>query len=258
MSTQTIAQVLPQVSKPTPQPLQRSTAAENKSVECPECDGAGWYRYDVPVGHPQFGRNIRCGCKRAEDVARLQRLSGLTASEQAVRLDDIVAAGSGTKAMVSAAREFVKNPYGFLTIHGTTGNAKTTVLQGVVNELVDGGVEAVYVTAFDLLGYIRKAFNASKDIVNLDAHDRLKRLEVVRVLCIDELDKVRWTEFVEEQITDLIDARYRLGIDFSVGTVIAMNADPETLPSWIYRRLRDGRNKIVKNADPDVRPNMEV
>jgi len=224
---------------------------------CAECGGSGWLRWDVPLGHPQFGKAERCGCKRLEDMARLQRLSGLTASEQAVRLSDVVAAGAGTKAMVEAARGFIQNPVGFLTLHGTTGNAKTTVLQGVVNELVAGGMEAVYVTAFDLLGYIRKAFNANKDVVNLDAHDRLRRFSAVRVLCIDELDKVRWTEFVEEQITDLIDARYRLGLDWSVGTVIAMNANPETLPPWIYSRLRDGRNVMVENTDADVRPGME-
>jgi len=212
---------------------------------------------EVPVHHPQFGRAQRCACKRTEDNARLQKLSGLSASEQAVRLSDIVTDGAGTKQMVNAARTFVNEPVGFLTIHGTTGNAKTTVLQGVVNELVEKGMEAVYVTAFDLLGYIRKAFNANKDIVNFDAHDRLKKLECVRVLCIDELDKVRWTEFVEEQITDLINARYRLGLDWSVGTVIAMNAHPESLPTWIYSRLRDGRNVIVENTDGDVRPGME-
>lgn len=239
---------------PVSQPKSTADAVKN---QCLECGGSGWLRYDVAIGHPKFGRMERCACKRAEDTARLQRLSGLTASEQAVRLADIVTSGEGTKRMVNAARAFVKEPVGFLTIYGSTGNAKTTALHGIVNELVEGGYEAVYVTAFDLLGYIRKAFNANRDVVNLDAHERLKKLEVVRVLCIDELDKVRWTEFVEEQITDLIDARYRLGLDWSVGTVIAMNANPETMPTWIYSRLSDGRNVMVENQDDDARPGME-
>ena len=188
----------------------------------------------------------------------LQKLSGLTDAERAVRLDDIVAdAASGTGRMLSAARDFVKQPIGFLTLYGSTGNAKTAVLHGVVNELVDQQIEAVYVTAFDVLGYIRAAFDKEHDVIDDTAHDRLKRLERVRVLCLDELDKIKWSDWVEEQITDLIDARYRLGLDGEVGTVVAMNASPDKLPAWIYSRLRDGRNVMIENRDADVRPGME-
>jgi len=41
-----------------------------------------------------------------------------------------------------------------------------------------------------------------------------------------------------------------------IGTVIAMNESPDALPQWISSRLRDGRNRIVHNADPDVREMM--
>lgn len=191
-------------------------------------------------------------------MSRLQRLSGLTDQERKVRLADISAkSGSGTALMVDAARNFITAPVGFLTLHGTTGNAKTVVMHSIVNELVDQSIEAVYITAFDLIGYIRAAFDKQHDVVDVTAHDRLKRLEKVRVLCLDELDKVKWSSWVEEQITDLIDARYRLGLDWEVGTVIAMNANPNTLPEWIYSRLRDGRNVMIENRDADVRPGME-
>ena len=226
-------------------------------MACNECNDTGWLRYDLPVGHPQFGKQVRCACKRSQDVSRLQELSGLTAGERTVRVADIVATGAGTSAMIEAAQAFIQDPSGMLTIHGETGNAKTTALQGIVNALVEQGMQAVYVTAFDIAGYIRKAFNKNGDVVDLDAHDRLKKLVGLRVLCIDELDKVRWSEWVEEQFTDLIDGRYRLGLDWEVGTVIAMNAHPETLPPWIYSRLRDGRNRIIENKDPDMRPGME-
>jgi DNA replication protein DnaC len=189
---------------------------------------------------------------------RLQKLSGLTDAERAVKLDDIVAeSGSGTARMVTAARNFVARPAGFLTVYGSTGNAKTAVMHGIVNELVNQSVEAVYVTAYDVIGWIRAAFDKQHEVVDDTAHDRLKQLERVRVLCLDELDKIKWSDWVEEQITDLIDARYRLGLDWEVGTVVAMNAAPSTLPPWIYSRLRDGRNVMIENKDADVRPGME-
>ncbi len=215
-------------------------------------------RADRPLSDPLYGKLMRCGCKANADLQRLQRLSGLTATEQAVRLDDIVSThGSDTGRMVDAAKQFIRQPDGFLTIHGKPGNAKTAALHGIVNELVQNSVEAVYITAFDLIGYIRAAFDDKRSIIDYNAHDRLKKLERVRVLCIDELDKVKWSDWVQEQITDLIDARYRFGLNRTSGTVIAMNASPATLPEWIYSRLSDGRNVIVKNDDADVRPGME-
>lgn len=225
---------------------------------CDVCLDSGYYRLDVPTSDPCFGKLQRCGCQKNNDLTRLQKLSGLSQAEQRVTLDDIeISNGNGTREMVRAAKSFVSTPYGMLTIHGTTGNAKTVVLQGIVNELVSKGVEAVYITAFDIMGFIRSAFDNKREVSDLGAHDRLKRLERVRVLAIDELDKVRWTEFVQEQITDLIDARYRAGIDGVCGTVIAMNDSPSNLPTWIYSRMSDGRNRIIHNADADMRPHME-
>ena len=226
---------------------------------CNDCGDVGFVRADdVEIGNPQFGKLIRCGCQAKNDLSRLQRLSGLTNMERAVRLADISAvSGTDTAFMVDAAKRFLKNPVGFLTIHGGAGNAKTAVMHGIINELVQGSVEAVYITAFDLISYIRAAFDKQREIVDATAYDRLKRLERVRVLCLDELDKVKWSDWVEEQITDLIDARYRLGLDWEVGTVVAMNANPDTLPAWIYSRLRDGRNVVIENRDADVRPGME-
>ena len=233
-------------------------AASPTPAQCTECGGVGYFRLDVPMGHPQFGKLIPCECQAENKLSRLQRLSGLTEAERSVRLADIVApAGSDTALMVQAAQAFVSEPAGFLTIHGSTGNAKTAVMHGIVNELVKAGVEAVYITAFDLIGYIRAAFDDKHDVADVNAHERLKRLERVQVLCLDELDKVKWSDWVQEQITDLIDVRYRHGLNWETGTVVAMNTNPESLPAFIYSRLRDGRNMMVENRDADVRPGME-
>lgn len=208
---------------------------------------------DLPVGDPNFGKLQRCSCKAEEDVARLRALSGLHGTELGIRLSDIdVSAGLGAARMVAACREFIAYPVGILTLWGGVGNAKTMALQGVVNELQSVG--AVYVTAFDLLSYIRSAFNAKREVLDDDAYSRLCRFERVRILAVDEFDKVRVTDWVAEQLTDLIDKRYRGGIYGEIGTLIAMNSSPEEQPDWIASRLKDGRNRIVHNADADLRP----
>jgi DNA replication protein DnaC len=188
----------------------------------------------------------------------LQRLSGLTPTERALRLSSIDTDGrKGTKAMVDACHAllFLNNATGSLVIHGTSGNAKTVALQACVNALLERNIEAVYITAFDLVSHIREAFNEAREVKSESAYDRIVRFGTVPFLAIDELDKVKWTGWVEEQITDLIDRRYRLQIDGQAGTIIAMNGDPRDMPVWIYSRLSQG--EIVRNDDSDLRPHLK-
>lgn len=238
----------------TEKPRSESLPSENKPSVCETCNGTGFYRVDVPFGHPQFGKAIRCDCKKNEDAERLQRLSGLTESERNIRLDDIDTSRPGTAEMVRQCKNFLAYPFEILTIWGLPGNAKTMALQAVINHSLDAGKHAVYITSFDLIAYIRAAFNQDKKIIDDDSYSRLRRFEEIEILAIDEFDKVRMTEWVQEQVTDLIDRRYRLALNRQAGTLLAMNDDPSLQPSWIYSRLSDGRNQIINNQDSDLRP----
>jgi len=214
----------------------------------------GWYRIDQPVGSEIFHvQLIRCECKANDDAQRLQRLSGLTDREKKLRLDDIECVDRpGTRAMVNACEMFISYPFSMTTFWGGSGNGKTIALQAVVNDFVSRKVEAVYVTAFDLISYIRSSFNLKREVIDDNAYARLLRFEQVNVLAIDEFDKISVTDWVQEQFTDLIDRRYRLALDKQCGTLIAMNDDPRNQPSWIYSRLSQG--VILFNSDDDIRP----
>lgn len=227
---------------------------------CNDCNDVGFYRVDVPEHDPRFGKLIRCGCKSREDSERLNRLSGLTPTERAIKIDDIVIDGlDATARMVNVCRRFIAKPSGMITIHGGPGNGKTMALQAVVNAMLDKNIESVYVTAFDLISFIRSAFTQDKktkliEITDDNAYARLQRFERVRVLAVDELDKVKLTDWVLEQLTDLIDRRYRMAEDGQGGTLIAMNDDLDNLPAWISSRLK--RYTVIHNADDDMRPEM--
>lgn len=216
---------------------------------CPICGGLGCYMIDAPFGHEYFGRLYPCECTAAYRSSLLQRISGLTGDELAQRLDDVRPAGPGTAQMLSAARLFLDEPAGMLTLWGGVGNAKTLILQAVVNECIMRGMMAVYVTMLDLLDYIREAYNDQTD----SAWRRLDRFATVPVLAIDEVDKVKASDWTIERESALIDKRYRLGISRRAGTLLAMNKDPHTLPEWISDRLYDGRNTVVHNADQSMR-----
>lgn len=184
----------------------------------------------------------------------MQDICGLTGAELSASLEDITAKPHTDIArMVEQARRFIEMPVGMFTIYGKCGNAKTVVLQSIVNACLARNVCAIYTTFYDLVGYVREAFQP--DASN-SAWYRMHRLQDVPVLCIDELDKVKSSEWVREVETQLFDTRYRRGIAGELGTVLAMNGDVEDLPEHLLSRLRDGRNVIVRNNDRDMRPLM--
>lgn len=228
-----------------------STPATENST-CPLCDGIGWYHNPLlPVGHPQFGKMIPCECQAEAISARLRAACNLTETERQMTLDKIdLHKRPDTTRIVAQARQFIQSPVGMFTIWGNCGNAKTMVLQSIVNACIGNGIPALYVTFAQLLDWVREAYNSQAESVVT----RKDRVATVRVLAIDEMDKVKHTEWVNEFETDILDRRYRLGLDGKAGTVLAMNESPEAaLSQWIYSRLSDGRNVIMRNGDGDIR-----
>jgi len=218
---------------------------------CELCSGTGWwYAPNLPVGHPQFGKMIACECQAEAISARLRDACNLTMGELQMNLDKIDLHGRpDTTRIVTHARQFIALPVGMFTVWGTCGNAKTMILQSIVNACIGNGIPAMYVTFAQLLDWVRDAYNHQGDSVIT----RKDRVATVRVLAIDEMDKVKHTDWVNEFETDILDRRYRLGLDGKAGTVIAMNESPEMLSQWIYSRLSDGRNVIMQNRDKDIR-----
>jgi hypothetical protein len=228
---------------------------------CEACGDLGWYTLNVPFGHPKFSKHYRCECKAVEDAVKLQALCGLESAERAITLEDIILDGSNpaTANMVAHVQRFNANPIGFLTIHGSTGNAKTLALKAAVNFAIAHGQGAVYTTFTRLLAYIRQAYTHDREhndirIASEQDYDRLMKLCQVQVLAIDEFDplKVKQSEWVNQIESDLIDTRWTLGEYGKVGTLLAMNGAPALFPPWIESRLRQW--PIILNDDPDMRP----
>lgn len=150
--------------------------------------------------------------------------------------------------MKAAAQRFIDRPYGFLSIHGNFGNGKTTTLMAIVNGVIEHGIEARYLTASDLLAYMRETFNNETKETD---YDRLHELAKIPVLCIDEMDKLRDTPYSRELQQELINLRYRNAR--ILGTVLAWNGGINDLPfPAIVSRVREF--SVVQNNDSDIRP----
>lgn len=248
--------------------------------DCPKCQDKGFHFPEIGdvllIGSDKQRVVITAQNQRAHTVdcadcvkkrldrnrEKFQKVSALTSDEREYRLDSIVTSGrADTTAMVDACREMLRGEAFMLTFWGGSGNAKSLALIATVNEFLDRGVPAIYLPSYDMLNWIQDAFsNQGQDIKNESAYARLEMCKGVRVLAVDELQGIKVTDWRLEQLRNLIDRRWRDGIDGAKCTLFAMNEDPENLEARIYSRLRDGRNRangnpaILLNEDRDVRP----
>lgn len=245
---QTVKTLVNQMNTPKPTgPQQSVSVPENK---CPDCDGQRYVRFDAPLGSPMFGKAFPCPtCNQAQ----IQIISGLTGQERQIRLSDIETdRREGTRKAVEAAMRFIENPVGFLSLHGGFGNGKTTILMATVNALVNKGIEARYITAAALMGYLRESFN---DQTKQSDYERLHELAALPVLVIDELDKLRDTPYSRELQQELINRRYRDA--GTMGTVLAWNGELNDLP-WGAVASRVSEFVVVHNTDSDMRKLLGV
>lgn len=230
---------------------------------CPDCGGTGFVGYDVPVGHPKFGKIEPCQSPfhAEERLRRTAAISGLHEADLGKRLYHIKDV-DGNLEMLVAANEFVDDPQGWLYIWGGPGNAKSETLIAIVNELnASGRGPAMYTTFTSLVNWMRDSFKERKvqekdPDADLGYIQRFEQALKIKCLALDEMDKARDTEFSTEFRFHFLDERYRQAINGQTFTVFASNSNPNQLPEPLYDRVRDGRFKIVQNLAGSARPNM--
>lgn len=247
-----------QVSTPIPANMSTLTAEESEPL-CPECQtviGAGWFRGDYPVGHPKFGKLIKCSnpFHHAEIEKRVQKISQMGPEDIKRRLEDI-AVNDKNRAMILAARDIIAQGYGWLYIHGGPGNAKSEVLKAIVNAFnYAGRGPAVYTSLGSILDYMRLTMSNKN---NLEYYNELERLKGIKVLAIDEMDKPKETDWMQDFRFHFLDARYISAVNELSVTVFAGQTDPKTFGDVLYDRIRDGRFEIVHNLAPSARAQMK-
>ena len=146
-----------------------------------------------------------------------------------------------------------------LTIWGTNGNAKSVALIAMVNEFLDRGIPAMYVPSYDLLNWLQDAFHSNGDVKSDSMYARLERVKFIRMLAVDEFQGCKISDWRAEQLRNIVDRRWRDGLDGKSFSVFAMNENPASLEPRIWSRLRDGRNAVsgqpvIENNDADMRP----
>lgn len=127
-----------------------------------------------------------------------------------------------------------------LSFFGPPGLGKTLALCAIVNVACTIGRGPRFAVWGDVLADLKDSFNAPKDD---DRRGIIDRLRNAPLLALDELGIKSLSDFDHDQLTGLIDFRYREGLP----TLIATNATPRELPGMIGARAADRLREM--NAD---------
>ncbi|MBX6341861.1 MAG: ATP-binding protein, partial [Thermomicrobiaceae bacterium] len=142
--------------------------SSDTSSECPICRGAGYLRYDVPVGHPKFGELIVCSCKAEQQDARRRRelleMSSLEAFEH-FTFDTFDPNVPGVREAYEACLEYAQNPHGWLFLLGRYGCGKTHLAAAVAQHaMTQQGMTVLFIVVPDLLDQLRAAFAPNSEV----------------------------------------------------------------------------------------------
>jgi DNA replication protein DnaC len=215
-------------------------------------------RYDLPVGHKDFGKLFPCPGNHAPvDSGRkdtLRRLGNLDAftdktfeafqterpgltQQQRASLD--MAAGS--------AWGFAQAPRGWLILEGSYGCGKTHLAAAIANWRLEQGDSVVFMTTPDLLDYLRSAYAPNAEAGYDETFEPLRQ---TALLVLDDLGTENPSQWAQEKLFQLLNHRY----NETLPTVITTNVEPDALDPRLRSRLMDERivQRIRINA-PDFR-----
>jgi DNA replication protein DnaC len=203
----------------------------------------GYVRYELPVGHPDFGKLFRCpgnhGAPQAERLETLRKVGNLGAfagksfDNFSVELSYLtVQQRASLRAAHDIARSYAEQPQGWLVLEGTYGCGKTHLAAAVANARLQCSEAILFVTAPDLLDHLRTTYGPSSDIGYDELFDRLRN---VQLLVLDDLGVENPSQWAQEKLFQLLNYRY----NYRLPTVITTNTDLDLLDPRIRSRLLD-------------------
>jgi DNA replication protein DnaC len=206
-------------------------------------------------GEADFSRVVACRCRRnaasKERRALLGKYSNL-GSLNRLTFDNLMPKGrSGYtinqekfEAAYQTAKEFAREPKGWLILTGPSGCGKTHLAAAIANDYINQGHPALFITAADLLDHLRSAFNPNSDIPYDNLFDQIRNTPL---LILDDLGAQSSTPWAKEKMEQLLNHRF----NHQLSTVITTSTPLEQLEERLRTRLTDPRLCRVYSIEED-------
>jgi len=195
-----------------------SSTKSQKDTEptCDKCGGAGFCYPTLENGKIDYARVVSCDCRTLltgeQKQAKLFEASNLGPLSR-LTFDNLLPEGrSGYttnkalfKAAYQASKEFANNPSKWLVLIGPSGSGKTHLAAAVANEQLNQQKPVLYITAPDLLEYLRSSYNPASET----SHDSI--LDQVRnspLLVLDDLGVHQESSWSKEKLDQILSYRF--------------------------------------------------
>ena len=231
----------------------RTNARQQAVSDCHICNGAGWLSSNVPVGHPDFGQAFPCRCLRSDAdattrTAALERYSKLGPLRQftlaAADPDRYISNPANRRAFsgaLDAAAEYAEQPSGWISFAGPSGSGKSYLAAAIANRQIELGQPALFVTAADLLDYLRGGFDDDEELTFVDLFEQVRNAPL---LILDDLPTNPATPWGQDRLFQLLAHRHSSRLP----TVITLRGDPDRADEFLRSRLAsiDGFSRLYQ------------
>jgi DNA replication protein DnaC len=202
---------------------------------CPHCNGAGYYKEQVPYGHPNFGKLMPCVCKQQElsqrAAEKLYEISNMGPFNDKT-FENFNPAVPGVQGAFFAAQKYAERPQGWMVMFGNYGAGKTHLAAAVANELLNNHYRVLFAVVPDLLDHLRATFGPSSEV---EYDERFEAIRDVQVLILDDLGTENTTPWAREKLFQIVNHRY----NHTLSTVFTSNRKPEDIDPRIFSRMSD-------------------
>jgi len=211
--------------------------------DCPHCQGLGYLRAEVPVGHPDFGKILSCTCRQAQVSQQVhRRLYSLSNLDELRHLtfDNFKPRGfiglssyqaDSIELAYNQAQQFAKSQQGWLLLEGLYGSGKTHLAAAVANFAVGLGVPTLFLTVPDLLDALRFSYEDPESTFE----QRFEEIRQIPLLVLDDFGTQNATSWAQEKLFQIVNYRYINRLPLVVTTNLAL----EEIEERIRSRLMD-------------------
>lgn len=136
------------------------------------------------------------------------------------------------------ARTFAEQPRGTMAFYGSFGTGKTHLLAAIANAQIERGQTCRFASAVSLFDALQERLQLGQDY-----HGLLRQAIMTPILLLDDVDKLKPSEFREETLYKLLNGRSVSGLPLALSS----NNPPEALARWIGEA---GRSRVMAGLVP--------